>query len=96
MVVVWSIVLSLDVIGPIIYAGVLLGMRLFGIRIIAAFVVTLQSERGDASSFPWNKIQFERRNKQVETVTTCYNPNEPSETVTTFYNPNEPSAPPKQ
>lgn len=68
-------VITFDVIGRLIYTGVIIGMRLFGIRIIAGFISKLQSERGLATSFPWNYIQGP---KQVETVTTCYDPNEPS------------------
>lgn len=69
------LVITLDVIGRLIYTTLIVVLRLFGIRIIAGFIAKLQGDLGEATSFPWNYIQGP---KQVETITTCYNSNEPS------------------
>lgn len=69
------LVITLDVIGRLIYTALIVVLRLFGIRIIAGYIAKLQTELGETISFPWNYIQGP---KQVETITTCYNPNEPT------------------
>lgn len=64
------LVMTLDVIGRLIYTALIVVLRLFGIRIIAGFIAKLQIELGEVVSFPWKYIQA---SKEVDN-----NPNEPT------------------